>query len=232
MLYVVATPIGNLGDITYRAVEVLKACDYILCEDTRRTGILLSHLTIKKPLKSFYRFTEAAKENQVIADLHAGREICLVSDAGTPGISDPGTRLVKRCRSENLPVTSIPGACAAIVALSCSGMKTDRFQFLGFLPRKIGALTKTLSEILQYPGTTICYESPKRLLKVLKIMDALDPERSVAVTRELTKKFEEIQQGQPAELTKYFTTHSLKGEIVLLIAGEKKSKPKINPCPV
>ncbi|MGA8165464.1 MAG: 16S rRNA (cytidine(1402)-2'-O)-methyltransferase [Waddliaceae bacterium] len=220
MLYIVATPIGNLGDITHRAIETLKSCDYILCEDTRRTGILLSHWTIKKPLKSFYRWKEAAKEEGIIADLHAGRNICLVSDAGTPGISDPGTRLIKRCHSENLPVTSIPGACAAIIALSCSGMNTDRFQFLGFLPRKVGALKTILSDVLHYPGTTVCYESPKRLEKVLRVIAELDSERHVVVTRELTKKFEEIQQGRAAELLEYFASRPLKGEIVLLIAGE------------
>jgi len=219
MLYIVATPIGNLGDMTFRAVEVLNSCDYILCEDTRHSLPLLKHYGIHKPRKSYHKFSEASKLLKVIEDLQSGKTIALISDAGTPGISDPGSRLVKNCVQENIPVISIPGPCAAVAALTCSGFDTDRFQFLGFLPRKSGELQKTLQEILTYPGTTVCYESPHRLLKVLEILHQIIPERILAVARELTKKFEEVRRGTPQELIDYWKSHPLKGEIVLLISG-------------
>ncbi|NGX43000.1 MAG: Ribosomal RNA small subunit methyltransferase I [Chlamydiae bacterium] len=218
MLYLVATPIGNLDDISYRAVETLKSCDYILCEDTRHSKILLNHYGISKPLKSFHQFSEAYKEKQIIQDLNNGKNIALISDAGTPGISDPGERLVKRCREEELDVTAIPGACAAIVALSSSGFDTRRFQFLGFLPRKMGELKQTLLDVLRYPGTSICYESPKRVEKVLQLLKELAPERVLTIARELTKKFEEMRQGNAEELLTYFASHPLKGEIVILFS--------------
>lgn len=137
MLFLVATPIGNLSDITFRAIETLKSCDYILCEDTRHSRPLLTHYDIQKPLKSFHKFNEALKEDHIIKDLQDGMKIALVSDAGTPGISDPGLKLVQRCREEGIDVVAIPGACAAIIALSCSGFDTNRFQFFGFLPKKL-----------------------------------------------------------------------------------------------
>lgn len=223
MLYLIATPIGNLGDITLRAIDTLKICDYILCEDTRHTLPLLKHYEIQKPLKSFHKFNETFKEDTIIRDLQSGLSLGLVSDAGTPGISDPGSKLVQRCVEEGIAVTSIPGACAAIAALSCSGLDTTRFQFYGFLPRKAGELRHTLQEMLAYPGTSICYESPHRLVDVLQKLHELAPNRKVAIGRELTKKFEEMKRGTAEELIKYWDEHTLKGEIVLLLEGQQNS---------
>lgn len=220
MLFLVATPIGNLGDITMRAIETLKACDYILCEDTRHSRPLLDHYGIQKPAKSFHKFNEALKEDAIIHDLKEGKQVALISDAGTPGISDPGAKLVKRCLEEGIAVTAIPGPCAAVVGLSCSGLDTNRFQFFGFLPRKAGELRRTLQEILTYPGTTICYESPHRLQDVLKCLQEIAPQRQIAVARELSKKFEELLRGTPQEVLAHFTD-GVKGEIVLMISGEK-----------
>jgi 16S rRNA (cytidine1402-2'-O)-methyltransferase len=223
MLYLVATPIGNLSDITYRAIETLKKCDYILCEDTRHSQILLKHYDVHKPLKSFHQFSEAAKEDIIIEDLRKGKEIALISDAGTPSISDPGSRIVKRCRKENLNVTAIPGASAAIVSLSCSGLDTDLFQFCGFLPRKSSQLKEILIDILNYKGTSICYESPRRLISVLKQLNQLAPNRKIVIARELTKQFEEFREGTSQQLLNYFK-NSIRGEIVLLISGKDKAE--------
>lgn len=221
MLYIVATPIGNLADISFRAIEALKASDYILCEDTRHSLPLLQHYDIQKPLKSFHKFSETSKQNEIVEDLHNGLTISLISDAGTPGISDPGEKLIAACIDHNIQVISIPGACAAIAALSCSGLPTDRFQFLGFLPRKLGELKRMLQEnVLPYSGTTICYESPNRLLKVLECLHELSPKRKIVVARELTKKFEEIKRGTADILLEHWKEATLKGEIVLMIAGE------------
>ena len=221
MLYLVATPIGNLSDMTYRAVEVLQSCDYILCEDTRHSSVLLKHYDIKKPLKSYHKFNEASRENELLLDLRDGKSIALISDAGTPGIADPGTRLVEKTVEEGLPVCSIPGACAAITALSCSGLNTEMFQFVGFLPKKQQELLSILRGILQYPGTTITYESPKRLMATLEKIHELESERKVSVGRELTKKFEEVLRGTAAELLSHFQEKAPKGEIVLMISGKE-----------
>lgn len=218
MLYLVATPIGNLSDVTLRALDTLKACDYILCEDTRHSLIFLKHHQIKKPLKSYHKFNEASQAASILHDLETGKQICLISDAGTPGISDPGANLVKQCVERQLPVTAIPGPCAAIQALSCSGLPTDRFQFWGFLARKENQIRQEIQSILKYPGTTICYESPRRLLKVLKLIQTIKPDCLLVVARELTKKFEEIVRGNPADLLKYWQTAPLKGEITLLFS--------------
>jgi 16S rRNA (cytidine1402-2'-O)-methyltransferase len=219
MLFLIATPIGNLKDISLRALETLQACDYLLCEDTRHTRILLTHYQLKIPLKSFHLFNEASKEEQVIEDLKNGKKVGLVSDAGTPGISDPGERLVKRCRAEEISVIPIPGPSAAIAALSASGLETGRFQFFGFLPKKKGKLTRLLEEILTYEGTTVCYESPYRLVGTLKILTQLHPERECVVAREITKKFETYRKGSAHTLLEYFSRTPPKGEIVLLISG-------------
>lgn len=219
MLYLVATPIGNLEDITLRALSILKSCDYILCEDTRHTRGLLTHYEIQKPLKSYHKFSEQNRETTILDDLKAGLSLALVSDAGTPGISDPGTHLVQRCIQEGIPICSIPGACAAIAAITCSGMDTTRFQFFGFLPSKHNEVTRALQEILQYPGTTICYETPHRLEEVLKQLQTIAPERPLAIARELTKKFEEIRRGLPVEMLSWLAEHPIRGEIVLMIAG-------------
>ncbi len=219
MLYLVATPIGNLADITLRAIDVLKTCDYILCEDTQHSQHLLRHYDIHKPLQSYHKFNEASTEQQILHDLQSGKQVALISDAGTPGISDPGARLVKLCVEHTITVTAIPGPCAAIQALSQSGLDTTRFQFWGFLPKKEGELRRCLQEILTYPSTTVCYESPNRLLEVLAMLHAMAPQRQLVVCRELTKKFEETRRGTAQELITYWENHPLKGELVLLISG-------------
>lgn len=219
MLYLVATPIGHLADITFRAIEILKSSDYILCEDTQHSRHLLNHYEIQKPLKSYHKFNEASTEEQILHDLSNGKQIALISDAGTPGISDPGARLVKVCIDHNIPVVSIPGPCAAIQALSQSGLSTTLFQFQGFLPKKEGELRHCLQNLLTYTGTTVCYESPNRLLDVLQHLHEMAPNRLLVVCRELTKKFEETKRGSAKELIDYWETHPLKGEIVLLISG-------------
>lgn len=223
MLYLISTPIGNLSDISLRALETLKSCDLILCEDTRVSIRLLNHYEIKKPLESFHQFSESSKENVVIDKLKGGAIIGLISDAGTPGISDPGQRLVKRCRDEDINVSPIPGPCALIAALSCSGLPTDRFQFLGFLPRKENALKEMLLEGLLYKGTTICYESPQRLNEVLEAIHQLAPNRILAVSRELTKIYEEWKRGTAQQLLDHYVSHPLKGEIVLMISPAEET---------
>jgi len=220
MLYVVATPIGNLSDITYRAVETLRSCDYILCEDTRHSLPLLKHYDVNVSLKSFHKFSESSKESGILRDLHQGMKIGLISDAGTPGISDPGAQLIQACVEQGIQVSAIPGACAAITALCCSGLGTDRFQFFGFLPRKGGELRRSIQEILMYSGTTICYESPNRLKETLDVLHELSPRRKIVIARELTKKFEEIKRGTSQELIDYWGKTQIKGEIVLMIAGD------------
>jgi 16S rRNA (cytidine1402-2'-O)-methyltransferase len=226
MLYLVATPIGNLGDISFRAIEILKHCDYILCEDTRHSSVLLTHYEIKKPLKSYHKFNEARSLEALVEDLKQGKNIALISDAGTPGISDPGAILVHCCLEKDIPVVSIPGPCAAIAALTCSGLNTDKFQFVGFLPKKAAELKTELISILHYPGTTICYESPERLLNTLHFIHEMAPERMLVVARELTKKFEEIKRGVPKQLIDYWEDHPLKGEIVLLFSEPPKKSQR------
>lgn len=231
MLYLVATPIGNLADLSYRAVEVLRAADYILCEDTRHSKILLSHYQIAKPLKSYHQFNESSRQDEVIADLKAGKQIALISDAGTPGIADPGHRLVVRCKQEKLEISGLPGACAAILALILSGFSTERFQFIGFLPKKAGELRRSLEEALLYSGTTICYETPHRLIKTLGLLQELDAKRRFCCARELTKRFEETVEGTAGEILLHFQEHPLKGEIVLLIEGKSDAPVDLSLSP-
>lgn len=218
MLFLVATPIGNLSDITFRALETLKISDYILCEDTRHSATLLNHYQIQKPLKSYHKFNETAQLDKVLEDLESGMKISLISDAGTPGISDPGSILVQECINRKIDVISIPGPCAAIQALSCSGLSTERFQFCGFLPRKENELKLEIYSLLNYQGTTICYESPLRLLSILKLINEIDPKRKLVVARELTKKYEEIVRGTPLDLITHWEGAVVKGEVVLLIS--------------
>jgi 16S rRNA (cytidine1402-2'-O)-methyltransferase len=222
MLFLVATPIGNLGDITHRALQTLAACDAILCEDTRYSSRLLQHYDIQKPCYSFHKFNESQKEDSLILQLKSGKKFALISDAGTPGIADPGELLVKRCVEESIPVTAIPGPCAAIAAVSCSGFSTQQFQFYGFLPRTENALKSALLEILPYKGTTICYESPKRLADTLTLLAELAPTRQIAVARELTKLHEEVARGT-AEILLSRYQNEIKGEIVLLIERNQET---------
>ncbi len=218
MLTIVSTPIGNLQDITLRALETLRDCDLILCEDTRHSKKLLQRFDITTPTKSYHQFNEAKECAPIIAELKSGRNICLVSDAGTPTISDPGSRLVKACILEGVEVNSLPGPCAAVLALTLAGLDTERFQFVGFLPKKETAIKKELFNILYYPGTSICYESPRRLINITKFIEQIDPNRSIVIARELTKTFQEIVRGTPKEILQHFEKKEVKGEIVLLIA--------------
>lgn len=212
MLYVIATPIGNLGDISQRALEALQACDAILCEDTRRSSILLDRYGIQKKLISYHKFKEKESLQRILADLAAGQNLALISDAGTPCINDPGQILVAACRKEGIKVTALPGPCSPIQALVLSGFDTSRFQFLGFLPKKPEAVLRLA---LAYPGTTVAFESPERLIDTLALIDG---EREVAVAREMTKTYEECRVGKAKELLKHFQAHPPRGEIVLLIS--------------
>ncbi len=220
MLYLIATPIGNLQDISFRALKAIEACDYLLCEDTRQSLKLLSHYELRKPLKSYHHFNEASREKTIIEDLKRGLTIGLLSDAGTPGISDPGERLVRKCVEEMCEICPIPGACALITALVGSGLPTSRFQFIGFLPLKKGPRGRLLTEALSYPGTTVAYESPHRILSTLELLQAAAPEHHVVVARELTKKFEQFHRGTPQELLEGWKKSPPRGEFVLLIPGQ------------
>lgn len=216
LLYLVATPIGNLDDISKRALATLESSDFICCEDTRRSLILLERYGIKKKLIPYHKFNELERLEDLLRDLEAGKSISLISDAGTPCINDPGWILVRKCIERKIPFTAIPGACSPILALLLSGMATDRFQYIGFIPK---SGTKTLQQALCYPGTTIALESPERLLGTLFDLGELDKTRNVAVVREMTKTFEETIRGQPKDLIAHFEAHSPKGEIVLVIEG-------------
>lgn len=219
MLFLVATPIGNLGDITLRALDVLKSCDLILCEDTRHTLKLLNHYQIKKPLLSYHKFNETISLDKIIDKLKEQKNIALVSDAGTPLIADPGYKLVERCIQEEIEVTSIPGACAAVNALLLSGFDTQRFQFVGFLPRQQKDLQQTLRDLITYSGVTICYESPERIAKTVEALKKLAPDLMIAIARELTKKFEEVLRGTVQQIAEQLSQKSIKGECILLIQG-------------
>ena len=222
MLYLVATPIGNLADISFRAVDILKKCDYVLCEDTRHSRILLDHYGIRTPLKSFHRFNEASSEDGIIEDLKEGKSIALISDAGTPLISDPGCEIVARCRHEGIEITAIPGPCAAIEALILSGFLTEQFQFIGFLPKKEKELQMVLNQAAFYSGTTIAYESPHRIEETLKQLAHLFPQRKLSICRELTKLHEEILNGNAHEILEHFKENPPRGELVLLISPPAK----------
>ena len=221
-LYIVPTPIGNLDDITLRAVNVLRAVDFVLAEDTRTTSFLLKHLGIEQKLRSHHKFNEHATVQLVAETIAAGRNAALVSDAGTPGISDPGFLLVRTCVEAGIEVETLPGATALIPALVQSGFPCDRFCFEGFLPQKKGR-TKHLQTLADEERTMIFYESPYRVVKCLEqFAEVFGPERAVSVSRELTKKFEQTVRGTVAELLEYFRTHEPKGEFVLVVAGKPR----------
>ena len=215
-LYIVATPIGNLGDITLRAIETLRRCDGVACEDTRVTGKLLKHLGISKPLWRYDDHAEARDRERLVESLRT-KAVALVSDAGTPLVSDPGYRLVNAARAEGLPVTVIPGACAAIAGLTVSGLPNDRFLFAGFLPAKDKARGDVLAGLAGIDATLVFYETAPRLAKSLAAIGAAMPYREVAVARELTKLHEECRRGLPAGLIAWYEAHPPKGEIVLLV---------------
>lgn len=222
-LYIVATPIGNLGDITMRAADILARCDAVACEDSRVTAKLLRHLGIRKAM---WRYDDHSGEKERANLLSAMRDkaIALVSDAGTPLISDPGFRLVRAARDEGIPVTSLPGPSAAIVALTLSGLPSDRFFFAGFLPSRDKARAETLAELARVPATLIFYESGPRLVKSLDSIALILPGREVAVARELTKTFEECRSGPATELAAHYSAHHPKGEIVLMVGPPPESE--------
>jgi len=222
-LYLVATPIGNLDDITYRAVKILSGVDFIAAEDTRKTKFLLDHYSIQKELVSYFAFNEAKRTPELIGKLKQGVSIAIVSDAGTPGISDPAYRLVKAAIEENINIIPIPGATAFISALVASGLPTENFVFEGFLPHKKGRKTK-LKELSSETRTIILYESPHRILKLLNELLISLGERKIVVARELTKKFEEIFRGSTSEAVNHFSSKSIKGEFVLIISGKSKKE--------
>lgn len=224
MLYLIATPIGNLEDFSFRALSILKNCDYALCEDTRHSKILLDHYNLSLPLKSFHKFNCKESESRVLSDLKEGKTIALISDAGTPLISDPGLELVQACIEENLAYTLIPGACALITALVLSGFANAPFQFLGFPPKKEGALRTFFTEAFDYAGTSLAYVSPHQIDDVLQTIESLDPKRSLCIARELTKKFEECLRGSASELLTHLKNHPPRGEMVLIIAPSLEVK--------
>ena len=219
MLYVVATPIGNLGDITLRAVEALKSADVIAAEDTRRSGMLLKHFEIKKPFISYHEHNEAARTTELVERLGRGENVALITDAGTPGLSDPGLRLIRECIKRELPFTIIPGASSILTALLGSGFSTEKFSFRGFLPVKSGQRERELRAATGRDETAIFFESPYRLTKTLAACIDIMPERQLCVARELTKKFEEFRRGAAGELLAHYQAHPPKGEIVLVISG-------------
>jgi 16S rRNA (cytidine1402-2'-O)-methyltransferase len=218
-LYLVATPIGNLEDITLRALRTLRECDLVAAEDTRRTGLLLKHFEISKPLLSYFQFNEAKRSEQIIERLARGEKIALVTDAGSPGISDPGQRVVKAALAAGFRIEPVPGPSAVVAALTASGLPTDEFHFVGFLPHKSGQRLAKLKEMKQIPGTLALYESPFRVAKLLNELDEVMPERQVVLARELTKKFEEFIRGTAKELLALMQNRSLKGEFVVLVSS-------------
>jgi 16S rRNA (cytidine1402-2'-O)-methyltransferase len=219
MLYVVATPIGNLGDITLRALEVLKGVDLVAAEDTRHSGILLKHYKIDKPFISYHEHNEAMRTAQLVERLAAGENIALITDAGTPGLSDPGSRLIRECIKRELSFTIIPGPSSILTALVGSGFPTGKFSFRGFLPVKSGRRERELRAASALDETVIFLESPYRLTKTLKACIDILPDRQLCIARELTKKFEEFRRGPAAELLAHYEARPPKGEIVLVISA-------------
>ena len=216
-LYLVATPIGNLEDITFRALRVLRECSVVAAEDTRHTGQLLTHFGLRKQMVSYFRFNEARRGAEILDRLRCGETVALVTDAGTPGISDPGERIVAEVLAAGLRVESIPGACALVTGLTASGLPTESFHFAGFLPHKSGQRARRLTELGAIPGTLVLYESPFRVERLLGELQRILPGRRVVLARELTKKFEEWLRGTPEELLAEWSRRPRKGEFVVMI---------------
>ena len=223
MLYLVGTPIGNMGDLSQRAQEVLRNVAYVACEDTRRTGLLLSHFGISSSLISYHEHNKASHGEKLLGLLREGVDVALVSDAGMPSISDPGEDLVKKCIEENIPVTAVPGPVAGITALVLSGMDTRHYFFEGFLPVETKERKERLKAVTDMPETTILYEAPHRLLRTLADLAAFgNKDRKMAACRELTKKYEEVVRGTVEEVSAHFESVPPKGEFVLILEGNKK----------
>lgn len=222
ILYIIPTPIGNFEDITLRALKMLETVDLILAEDTRNSGKLLKHYKIKTPQRAFHSHNEHAALEPLLQELQSGRDLALISDAGTPGISDPGFLLVRACREAGLPVEVLPGPSAFVTALVASGLPCDRFHFEGFLPHKKGRRGR-LAELAELPTTFVLYESPYRILKCLQqLMEYCGPDRPAAVARELTKLHEEVLTGSLQELAAHFEEHKPRGEFVLIVGAKGK----------
>lgn len=221
MLYIVTTPIGNLSDITLRALEALRSADVVATEDTRHSNILLRHFGIQKPLISYHEHNEAKRAEELAKRLEAGENVALITDAGMPGLSDPGARLIRKCIERDLPFTVVPGPSAILTALVGSGMSTEQFCFRGFLPVKSGQRERELRAAADRVETSIFFESPHRILKTLATCAEIMPTRQMCVARELTKKFEEFRRGTGPELLSHYTNNPPKGEITLVIGGER-----------
>ncbi len=226
MLYVVGTPIGNLDDITHRALEILRQADLVAAEDTRHSGNLLRHFEIRKPLVSYHEHNEAMRTAELVERLAAGETVALISDAGMPGLSDPGGRLIRKCIELDLPFTIVPGVSAITTALVGSGFGMENFCYRGFLPVKCGQRERELNAAAERLETTIFFESPYRLNKTLGACAALMPDRRLCVARELTKKFEEFRRGTGAELLAHYEMRPAKGEITFLVAGKEQKRPR------
>ncbi len=222
VLYLVATPIGNLSDITFRAVETLREVDFIICEDSRRSGMLLKHLDIKKPLRTYHDHTSKAKEELLVCELKEGARAAYITDAGTPLISDPGFVLVRDLIRAGIRVESIPGPTAFVNALIVSGLPTHAFTFVAYLPQKEKARQDALRELREEKRTLIFYESPYRILKTLKNMLDIFGDRDASVSREMTKKFEETVRGTLSEVLNYFDKRKILGEWVIVVAGKQE----------
>src|SRR5579859_5222906 len=229
-LYLVATPIGNLEDITLRALRTLKECDLVAAEDTRRTGQLLHHFGISKPMLSYFKFSEARRSEEILQRLSRGEKIALVTDAGSPGISDPGERVVNAAIAQGFRVEAVPGPCALVAALTASGLPTDEFHFIGFLPHKSGQRRKKLEKHKSVAGTLVCYESPYRVEKLLGELAEVLGSRKVVLARELTKRFEQFLRGTPSELLAQLHARPARGEFVVLI-GEAAPEEAQAPLP-
>ena len=226
-LYLCATPIGNLQDITLRVLETLKTVDLVACEDTRKTLQLLNHFSITKPVTSYYEHNKMTKGDVIIQHLKEGQNVALVSDAGMPGVSDPGWDLVQQCLAEDIPFTVLPGAVAAVTGLVLSGLPTNRFSFEGFVPRQKKERKQFFEALLREERTMIFYESPHRLEDTLETMAEIFPDRPMAAARELTKKFEEIVRGTPSEVLAHFEAEGIRGEFVLLLHGAEPEEPEV-----
>ncbi len=224
VLYIVSTPIGNLDDITLRALKILRQVDLIAAEDTRRTRRLLSRFDIHTPLVSYFEHNELKRLDKLLSHLKTGKEIALVSDAGTPGISDPGYRLIQQAIERGISVIPIPGPTAVITALSISGLPTDSFTFVGFLPKKGGKRRKLLVKLRDLDGTSILYESPHRLMEMLEDLREACGDRQIVVTRELTKAFEEVVRGRISEVIDKLKGRGIKGEITIVLAGKGRNR--------
>lgn len=227
-LYIVPTPVGNMADMTPRAVEVLKSCDRIFAEDTRTSGVLLKHFDITTPCSSHHKFNEHATTGPIIERILAGETVALISDAGTPGISDPGFLLTRECRARGIEVETLPGATAFVPALVNSGLPTDRFTFEGFLPVKKGRQTR-LESIAASDSTTIVYESPLRLVKTLEqLAEECGGQRPASVSREISKLHNQTVNGTLAELLTFFKENNPRGEIVIVIGAFEDNAPKVH----